>query len=192
MRVRNEAEFEEKKEQIMRACYECYAENGLFGTGIATLASAAGVSKANLYTYFHDVDDLIIQSTEWYMTHIEDDFLEQMPQRLEDILGCIDKIPYWTAKVHGKQYRLMYQVYTHPKYHEYGRKFFLGVNERYTQHAKSLAEKTGIPYTTLLPLIFVFIRSCVHFALYEDEFYLQEQLKLIKGNVQLLLSKFNE
>ena len=32
----------------------------------------------------------------------------------------------------------MYQVYTHPKYIEHGKKFFEGVNERYTEYAKRL------------------------------------------------------
>ena len=60
MRVRNEEQYGEKKEQIMQACFCCYAENGLHGTGIAALAKAAGVSKATLYTYFKDIDDIII------------------------------------------------------------------------------------------------------------------------------------
>lgn len=35
----------------------------------------------------------------------------------------------------------MYQVYTLPKYIEYGKKFFEGVNERYTEYAKQLEPK---------------------------------------------------
>ena len=40
----------------------------------------------------------------------------------------------------------MYQVYTHPKYREYGQKFFKGVDERYTEYAKSLEPKPVIPH----------------------------------------------
>ena len=38
----------------------------------------------------------------------------------------------------------MYQIYTHPKYIEHGKKFFEGVNERYTEYAKRLEPKIGI------------------------------------------------
>lgn len=47
----------------------------------------------------------------------------------------------------------MYQIYTHPKYIEHGKKFFEGVNERYTEYAKRLEPKIGIPYTVITPLI---------------------------------------
>lgn len=35
-----------------------------------------------------------------------------------------------------QKYRLMYQVYTHPKYIEHEKRFFEGVNKRYTEYAK--------------------------------------------------------
>ena len=36
----------------------------------------------------------------------------------------------------------------------------------------SLEPKLGIPYEKLTPLIFILIRACVHYALFEDEFYM--------------------
>lgn len=191
MRTRNEEQYQEKKEQIMRACYDCYAENGLHGTGISAVAKAAGVSKATLYTYFADADDLITQSTAFCMSRVEDDFMEKAPQDPADILRFVDEIPYWTAKKHGKKYRLMYQVYTHPKYMESGKQFFAGVNERYTAYAKLLAPRLGLPHTVITPLIFILIRACVHYALFEDDYYLTSQLDVLKESIQLLIRKYN-
>lgn len=111
------------------------------------------------------------------------------PTDVEDLWRFIDEIPYWTAKKHGKKYRLMYQVYTHPKYLEYGKRFFKGVDRRYTEYAKTLEGNLGIPYEIITPLIFILIRACVHFALFEDDFYLQTQLKVLKGSIQLYLEK---
>ena len=104
---------------------------------------------------------------------------------VSDLEKFINEIPYWTAEEHGKKYRLMYQVYTHPKYREYGKKFFDGVNKRDTEYAKQLSEKIKIPSDTLTSLIFIFVRACVHYALFEDEFYLQEQLRFIKQSINL-------
>ena len=103
----------------------------------------------------------------------------------------IEEISYWTAEKHGKKYRLMYQVYTHPKYIEYGKKFFEGVNERYTEYAKRLEPKIGIPYTVTTPLIFIFIRACVHYAMFEDEYYLKSQLKLLRHGIEMYLGSEN-
>ena len=81
----------------------------------------------------------------------------------------------------------MYQVYTHPKYREYGQKFFKGVDERYTEYAKSLEGKLGIPYERLTPLIFILIRACVHYALFEDEFCLESQIEVLTETLELFL-----
>ena len=85
----------------------------------------------------------------------------------------------------------MYQVYTHPKYIEYGKKFFLGVDKRYTEYAKSLEGKLGIPSEKLTPLIFIMIRACVHYALFEDEFYLKAQIEVLKEALELFILKYN-
>lgn len=189
MAVYNEKAHEEKKIRLMEKCFECYADNGFYGVGIRALGKYCEVNPANLYTYFRDVDDIIIQSTEYCMSKVEDDFMAKAPADAADLERFINEIPYWTAKKHGKKYRLMYQVYTHPKYREHGKRFFEGVNRRYAEYAESLEDKIGIPADVLRPMIFTFVRACVHFALYEDEFYLHEQLRLLKLTIRLFLEK---
>ena len=180
----------EKKQEIMEKCFACYAENGLNGTGIKALAKACGFTQANLYGYFENLDDLIIQSTAYCMAKVEDDFMNKAPTDAGDVMRFIEEIPYWTAREHGKKYRLMYQVYTHPKYIEHGKKFFQGVNERYTEYARQLEPKLGIPYTTITPLIFILVRACVHYAMFEDEYYLKAQLEVLKQAVNLFAGKY--
>lgn len=47
----------------MQKCFDCYAEHGLGNVGIRAIGKACGVASGSLYTYFKDVDDLIVQST---------------------------------------------------------------------------------------------------------------------------------
>lgn len=192
MKVRNEITYQIKKETIMEACFNCYADNGLQGTGIKALGKASGVSSAALYTYFENLDDIILQSTEYCMTKVENDFMSKAPKDPKDIERFINEIPYWTAHEHGKKYRLMYQVYTHPKFMDHGKKFFKGVNKRYSEYAKQLEPKIGIPAEVILPLIFIFVRACVHYAMFEDEYYLRSQLAVLKQSVRWYLEKYNK
>ena len=182
---------EEKKKEIMEKCYECYCENGLRDTGIKELGKYCGMTSANLYAYFDNVDDLIVQSTEYCMSKVEDEFMALAPENPQDILRFINEIPYWTAKNHGKKYRLMYQVYTHPKYIEHGKKFFAGVSDRYTEYARRLSPKLGIPYDILSGFIFTFVRAAVHYAMFEDEYYLKMQMKVLKLSVISVLKQNN-
>lgn len=175
----------------MENSFNCYADNGFSSVGIKAIAKACDCSVATLYLYFENLDDLIVKSTEYCMSKVEDEFMAKAPTDVEDLWRFIDEIPYWTAKKHGKKYRLMYQIYTHPKYREYGQKFFKGVDERYTEYAKSLEGKLGIPHEKLTPLIFILIRACVHYALFEDEFYLKSQIAVLKETLELFLAKYN-
>ena len=124
------------------------------------------------------------------MEKVEDDFMEMAPTDPKDVVRFVKEVPYRTAKKHGKKYRLMYQIYTHPKYIEHGKKFFEGVNERYTEYAKRLEPKIGIPYTVITPLIFIFVRACVHYAMFEDEYYLKTQMEVLKQGVALFVDKY--
>lgn len=189
MRVLNEAAHNARKAEIMEKCFECYAECGFGSVGIKGLAEACGFTSGNLYSYFDNLDDLIVQSTEYCMSRVEDDFMQVAPKDFGDLDRFLREVPYWTAEKHGKKYRLMYQVYTHPKYRESGKKFFEGVNKRYAEYANEVAEKIGLPADKVRPMIFTFVRACVHFALYEDEFYLRDQLRFLKEAIGMYLEK---
>ena len=191
MRTVNEEARRAKQIEMMEKCFEGFSEMGLHGTGIRALARYCGCGTAKIYTYFENLDDLIIQSTEYCMSKVEEDFMSKAPTDVEDLWRFIDEIPYWTAEKHGKKYRLMYQVYTHPKYREYGKQFFAGVDARYTEYAKYLEDKLGIPYQKLTPLMFILIRACVHYALFEDEFYLKSQIDVLKEALELFFLKYN-
>lgn len=190
MRTVNEEARRTKQIEIMEACFDCYAENGLFAVGVKAVAEACGCNVASLYQYFDNLDDLIVKSTEYCMSRVEDEFMAKAPTDAETLVQFIDEIPYWTAEHHGKKYRLMYQVYTHPKYREYGRQFFEGVNRRYAEYARRLEGQLGIPWQKLTPLIFILIRACVHYALFEDEFYLKAQTGALKELLTLYINKY--
>lgn len=180
---------EEKTREIMEKCYECYCDNGLRDTGIKELGRYCGMTSANLYSYFPCVDDIIVKSTAHCMAQVEQEFMAKAPENIEELYRFIEEVPYWAAEKYGKKYRLMYQVYTHPKYIEHGKKFFEGVNERYTEYAQRLSPKLGISVEELSGFIFLFVRATVHYAMFEDEFYLKTQIKSLKTLLSTILNK---
>ncbi len=187
----NEEAHRARQIEIMENCFACYARNGFASVGVKAIADACGCNVASLYQYFENLDDIIVKSTEYSMSKVEDDFMKKAPKDVDDLWRFMDEIPYWTAKKHGKKYRFIYQIYTHPKYRQYGQKFFKGVDERYTEYAKSLEPKPGIPYEKLTPLICILIRACVHYALFEDEFYMKSQIETLKETLELFIIKYN-
>ena len=100
-------------------------------------------------------------------------------------------MPYITAKLHGEKYRFMYQVYASPKFREYGKEFFEGVNIRYHQYAVLLSDKLKMPVDYIQGMIYIFVRACVHYALFGDEDYLKLHLNAIRISLKAYMDAGN-
>lgn len=126
------------------------------------------------------------------MAKAKDHIIAKAPTSFEDIKRFLNEKPYLTAKLHGKKYRFMYQVYSSPKYLEYGKEFFKGVNVRYHEYADELSNKLGMPADYIQGMIYIFVRACVHYALFEDEEYLQLQLNAIRTSLKAYMKEKKE
>ena len=170
----------ERAEELLNICFDTFCQYGLEGTSLRKLAEACGVSNAALIYYFGTKDAIVIESTAYCMAKVEDDFMARAPKNFPDIERFLREMPLITAKLHGAKYRFMYQVYSSPKYLEYGKEFFKGVNVRYGKYAEKLAPKLGLPADLIQGMAYIFVRACVHYALFGDEEYLNLQLNAIR------------
>ena len=178
----------ERRTAFLETCFDTFCEHGLENTSMKMLADACGVANGNLVYYFGTKDNIIIEATAHCMAKVEDDFMSQAPTSFADIERFLREMPYLTAKLHGAKYRFMYQVYASPKYREYGKEFFKGVNIRYHNYAELLSGKLGMPTDFIQCMTYLFVRACVHFALFEDEDYLQLQLNAIRTSLRAFIA----
>ena len=173
----------ERATELLEICFDTFCRNGLEGTSLKMLSEACGVTNAALVYYFGTKDNIVIESTAHCMAKVEDDFMANAPTSFSDIARFLREMPALTAKLHGAKYRFMYQVYASPKYREYGKEFFQGVNIRYGQYARQLSGKLGLPADFIQGMTYCFVRACVHYALFEDEEYLELQLNAIRTSL---------
>ncbi len=174
--------------ELMEICFDTFCKYGLEGTGMKKLSAACGITNAALVYYFGTKDELVIEATAHCMAKVEDDFMSRAPRSFDDIERFLSEMPYITAKLHGAKYRFMYQVYSSPKYREYGKEFFREVNVRYEEYANQLADKLGIPADLVQGMTYIFVRACVHYAMFEDETYLNAQLNAIRASLRALMA----
>lgn len=173
----------ERATELLEICFDTFCRHGLEGTSLKMLSEACGVTNAALVYYFGTKDNIVIESTAHCMARVEDDFMANAPTSFSDIARFLQQMPALTARRHGAKYRFMYQVYASPKYREKGREFFQGVNVRYGQYARQLSGKLGLPADFIQGMTYCFVRACVHYALFEDEEYLNLQLNAIRASL---------
>ena len=178
----------ERRTEFLETCFDTFCKSGLENTSLQKLAESCGVTNGALLYYFGSKDNLVIEATAHCMAKVEDDFMAQAPTSFADIERFLREMPYLTAKLHGAKYRFMYQVYASPKYREYGKEFFKGVNIRYHNYAELLSGKLGMPTDFIQGMTYLFVRACVHFALFEDEDYLQLQLNAIRTSLRAFIA----
>ena len=182
-------QHEARKLELLETCFDVCCQHGLENTSLLMLSKACGLTNATLLHYFPSKDAIIIQATAHCMAKVEDDFMSRAPRSFEDIERFLREMPAVTARLHGAKYRFMYQVYASPKFREQGKDFFRGVNVRYHQYAVELSGKLGLPAAYVQGMIYIFVRACVHYALFEDEEYLQLQLNAIRASLAAYLAQ---
>ena len=182
-------QHEARKLELLETCFDVCCQHGLENTSLLMLSKACGLTNATLLHYFPSKDAIIIQATAHCMAKVEDDFMARAPRSFEDIERFLREMPAVTARLHGAKYRFMYQVYASPRFREQGKDFFRGVNVRYHQYAVELSGKLGLPAAYVQGMIYIFVRACVHYALFEDEEYLQLQLNAIRASLTAYLAQ---
>ena len=182
-------QHEARKLELLETCFDVCCQHGLENTSLLMLSKACGLTNATLLHYFPSKDAIIIQATAHCMAKVEDDFMARAPRSFSDIERFLREMPAVTARLHGAKYRFMYQVYASPKFREQGKDFFRGVNVRYHQYAVELSGKLGLPAAYVQGMIYIFVRACVHYALFEDEEYLQLQLNAIRASLTAYLAQ---
>lgn len=185
--MENEKGKSARRIAFLETCFDTFCKYGLENTSLQMLAEACGVSNGNLLYYFTSKDNIVIESTAHCMAKVEDDFMAKAPTSFADIERFLQEMPHLTAKLHGTKYRFMYQVYASPKYQEHGKAFFKGVNIRYHQYAVLLSGKLGMPVALVQGMIYIFVRACVHYAMFGDEEYLNLQMDAIRVLLRLFL-----
>lgn len=175
--------------ELLEICFDTFCKNGLEGTSMKMLSEACGVTNAALVYYFGTKDAIIVEATAHCMAKVEEDFMAQAPRDFADIERFLREMPYLTAKLHGPKYRFMYQVYASPRYREEGKAFFQGVNVRYRKYAERLSPQLGLPVEVVQGMTYLFVRACVHYALFEDEAYLNLQRNAIRLSLRMFVTE---
>jgi AcrR family transcriptional regulator len=165
----SEEKKQQKKIEIMEKSFARYCETGLRDTGIKDLAKACGMTAPNFYSYFDNLDQLIIESTEHCMIKIENEILDAAPTTRDDIVPFIEYIFGQTRELHSKEYRFMFQVFTSPAFLESGKKFRARQYERYSVYAQDLEKVLGVSRYLILTWIISLEQAIVQYALFENE-----------------------
>ena len=179
----------ERRTEFLETCFDTFCKSGLENTSLQKLAESCGVTNGALLYYFGSKDNLVIEATaplygkgggRLYVTGPNQfcghrTFLAG--NALSHRKAPRSKIPLYVSGICKSQ-----------STGECGKEFFKGVNIRYHNYAELLSGKLGMPADFIQGMTYLFVRACVHFALFEDEDYLQLQLNAIRTSLRAFIA----
>lgn len=184
----------ERRTTFLETCFDTFCKSGLENTSLQMLAEACGVTNGALLYYFGSKDNIIIESTAHCMAKVEDDFMAQAPTSFADIERFLREMPYLTAKLPRGKIPLYVSGICKSKVPGMRQGIFQRRKYKVSQLCRTAFRQTGMPADFIQGMTYLFVRACVHFALFEDEDYLQLQLNAIRTSLRTFMSagKLNE
>jgi len=76
---------DQRRIQVIQAFYQCVVDQGLVGTSIRKIATAAGVQPSILHHYFKSREEIIEEAIEYYTEGIFEGFREQMASMADNM-----------------------------------------------------------------------------------------------------------
>ena len=160
----SEEKKQQKKVEIMEKSFARYCETGLRDTGIKDLAKACGMTAPNFYSYFDNLDQLIVEATEHCMIKIENEILDKAPTTREEIVPFIEYIFGNSRELRIRQY------------------------ERYGVYAQNLEKVLGVSRYLILTWIISLEQAIIQYALFENETMYTLQKKSLENMANSMLN----
>lgn len=176
----------QRRKECIDSCFRAFVENGLENTGVQLLSKYCGF-KTNqaLYHYFNCKDQVVIECVDAALRTMEAEFMKKAPTSRADLLSYLQKFPKWAADNYENEFRLVYQVYTSPRYKEEGQKFFRGVPQRYDEYAHMVAKNLDVDFEMIRPMFYLYTTTMLHYILFRDDTYLKVEIDALYTMMQM-------
>ncbi len=166
----------EDKAKILEQGFEYLKTYGIENASLRSLAAKMGYSPANLYNYFHNKSDCIIEITEYGFSKTVNELFEYASRTIGDVKYFFDHALDEVDK-HKMALRAVYQVATSPIYGERMRVIGNSIQPVYQKYIKILAKNMNCTEKYMCPLVFSFISIILDYAVWNDREITELQLK---------------
>ena len=154
-------------ESILCKGFDYLMEHGIENASLRSIAEGIGCSPANLYNYFENKDDCIIEIAKFGFIKTATALVEYSLDNIADLKNFfdtfIDQVDYRIDEL-----RTVYQVATSPIYGERMRAVSDELKPAYSKLLTYLATLMNCSEKLLFPVIFNFISIILDYAVWRD------------------------
>ncbi len=136
-------EINNKRERIIKLCYDCYVEKGLENASVRDFCRCGNLNPNTIYYYFKDKDEILFECVNYGYMKLEEAMFDVVDNADSAVLFS-ELIDGWTAFSH--ELRFLYQAVSSPSYDRHRQQQFVKLNEFYDRFGERLAQRLECPY----------------------------------------------
>ena len=185
----------EEANKLLEQGFEYLVTHGIENASLRSIASGIGCSPSNLYNYFEDKDDCIIEITRYGFSKVAGAILDYAVDNISDLKFFFDTF-LDKLENHINELRAVYQVATSPFYGDRMREAAENLQPVYNKYIKKLSEITCCREDLLYPTVFNFISVILDYAVWHDrpvtEIQLRDLYETIVQRIKISMSESQE
>lgn len=166
----------DEMESLLVKGFEYLKNNCIENASLRSVAEGIGCSPANLYNYFKNKDDCIIEIAKFGFTKTASALVEYAVNNISDLKKFFDTF-LEEVDVRIEDLRTVYQVATSPVYGERMRRAADELQPVYLRLIKHLANLMCCDEKLLFPVVFNFISIILDYAVWRDRPCTEYQLQ---------------
>lgn len=158
---------QEEKDRIFTAGFEYLKNYGIENSSLRSIAEGIGCSPANLYNYFENKDECVIEIAKYGFIRTANALVEYAMNNISALKIFFDTFLEELDK-HIDDLRTVYQVATSPVYGERMRCAANELQPSYLKLIRHLARLMNSEERIIYPVIFNFISIILDYAVWRD------------------------
>ena len=178
--MREPAERDVNKNNILKSCFYCLMANGLENTSIKNFCEATGMTASSIYYWFKDKDEIVIDATKFGLNLVADCIFDHVFDTIKNngVEKLIKGLPTFVDE-YKSELRLVYQVVTSPQYGEYMRDSAVVLDLRYDKCAKLIADALDVDFENLRPIVSIVTSTVLDYAVWNDDEKIRDELGFV-------------
>lgn len=170
---------EERREEIINICLDCFIENGM-NTTTRTLSSAINMQSGGVYYYFNSKTELVTACAEEAIRRIENRAFGFVLKNVSDVEKTLNSLGNMADEL-SPTMRFLVSVCVSEEYGDLVKPALSQLAKRYVDYTKQIAELLGCDENTVRPYVHLCILALNNYMIFAERALFDPHIEAAKS-----------
>ncbi len=183
-----EEKKQEKRNEIIGVCLDCFVEKGLTAVTTKDLCTAANLQNGGIYYYFASKEEIVLACAEAAINRIEEGAFDIVFNDLSDIKGMMERLRVRAERM-SPTMRFLVSVSVSREYSEKVKPSLIRLAARYPYYTSRIAEILGCTPEEVEPFVHLSILAFNNYMIFAERALFEPQIAAAQKELLRLAGK---